>query len=211
MSEKDWLVWKFQLQHALKAASQWEFITGTANVEVEDYESKKQKAFYSVLQCVGQKFMPMVMSCQTSKDMWDVLCQCFEWRTVSTKVYTLMQLCGLRMKRGSRIQEHRRQLYELSDHLAAIGEAVSEIHKVAVLLRSEQDSYSTLVTALLAREDNELTLVFVIQALFDEEQRREKPSESGGSEVVLKSAHKFSSKKRKAGNCFNCGQPGHFV
>ena len=103
------------------------------------------------------------------------------------------------------------QLDELSDHLAAIGEAVSEIHKVAVLLRSVQDSYSTLVTALLTRGDDELTLVFVKQALLDEEKKREKPSELGGSEVALKSAHKFSSKKRNTGNCFNCGQPGHFA
>ena len=50
MSEKDWLVWKFQVQNALKAAGQWEFITGTADTEARDYiESKKQKAFYSVL------------------------------------------------------------------------------------------------------------------------------------------------------------------
>jgi len=60
----------------------------------------------------------------------------------------------------------------LSDHLAAIGEVVSDVHKVAVLLRKVQDSYSTLVTALLARGDNELTLMFVKQALVDEEQRR---------------------------------------
>ena len=45
---------------------------------------------------------------------------------------------------------------ELSDHLAAIGEEVSEVHKIAVLLRSVQDNYSTLVTALLARGDDEL-------------------------------------------------------
>ena len=141
-SEKDWLVWKFQVQHALKAAGQWEFITETANTEAEDYESKKQKAFYSVLQCIGQKFMPIVMSCQTPKGMWDVLCQSFERKTVSNKVFTLMQLYGLHMKRGTRIQEHLRQLNELSDHLAAIGEAVSEIHKVVVLLQSVQDIYS---------------------------------------------------------------------
>ena len=121
-----------------------------------------------------------------------------------------MQLYGLRMKRGTRIQEHLHQLNELSDHLAAIGEAVSEIHKVAVLLRSVQDSYSTLATALLARGDDELTLVFVQQSLLDEEQRRKKPNDSGGSKVALKSARKFS-KKRKAGNCFNCGPPGHFA
>ena len=51
---------------------------------------------------------------------------------MSNKVYTLMQLYGLRMKRGTQIQEHLRQLNELSDHLGAIGEAVSEIHKVAI-------------------------------------------------------------------------------
>ena len=66
-SEMAWLVWKFQVQHMLKAADQWEFITGTANEEAEGYQSKKQKVFYSVLQCNGQKFMPMVMSCQVPK------------------------------------------------------------------------------------------------------------------------------------------------
>ena len=29
-----------------EAAGQWEFITGTADTEARDYESKKQKAFY---------------------------------------------------------------------------------------------------------------------------------------------------------------------
>ena len=49
---------------------------------------------------------------------------------------------------------------------------MSEAHKIAVLLRSVQGTYSTLVTALLTRGDDDLTLVFVKQALLDEEQRR---------------------------------------
>ena len=60
-----------------------------------------------------------------------------------------MQLYGLHMKRGTQIQDHLCWLDELADQLAAIGE-VSEVYKVAVLLRSVQDSYSTLVIALLA-------------------------------------------------------------
>ena len=47
--EKDWPVWKFQVTHALKAAEQWEFAEGTADDQRRDYESKKQKAFYSIL------------------------------------------------------------------------------------------------------------------------------------------------------------------
>ena len=69
--------------------------------------------------------MPMVMSFQTPKDMWEALCQTFKRKTVSNKVYMLMQLYGLRKKRGTQIQEYLRQLNELSDHLAAIGKAVS--------------------------------------------------------------------------------------
>ena len=100
-SERDWLVWKFQVTHALKASDQWNHITGTANIEGTNYESKKQKAFYSVLQCIGQKYVPMVMNCRTPKELWDALCQVFERKTVSNKIYTLMQLYGLRMKKGT--------------------------------------------------------------------------------------------------------------
>ena len=59
----------------------------------------------------------------------------------------------------------------MSDQLAAIREA-SEVHKVAVLLRSVQENYSTLFMGLLAWGDDELTLMFVKQALLDDEQRR---------------------------------------
>uniref|UniRef100_A0A1X7SUF9 Uncharacterized protein n=1 Tax=Amphimedon queenslandica TaxID=400682 RepID=A0A1X7SUF9_AMPQE len=53
--EKDWPVWKFQVTHALKAAEQWEFATGTADRGRQGYETKKQKAFHSILQCIGQQ------------------------------------------------------------------------------------------------------------------------------------------------------------
>ena len=78
------------------------------------------------------------------------------------------------------MQDHLCQLDELADQLAAIGE-VSEVHKVAVLLRSVQENYSTLVTALLAQGDDKLTLMFVKQALLDDEQRRGKHSESNST------------------------------
>ena len=55
-----------------------------------------------------------------------------------------MQLYGLRMKCGAKLQDHLQQLDEHSDQLTAIGpgEEVTELHKVAVLL---QESYPTLV------------------------------------------------------------------
>ena len=166
-SEKDWLVWKFQVTHTMKAAGMWDRVTGTAS---RDNLSSEQKAFYLILQCIGQKYVPMVMHCTMPKDLWDTLNQYFERKTASNKVYTLMQLYGLRMRKCAQMQDHIRELDELSDKLAANGEKVSDNHKLAVLLRSVQDSYPTLVTALLAKGDDELTLVFIKQAFLDEEQ-----------------------------------------
>ena len=63
-SEKDWLVWKFQVTHALKAADLWGYVTETV---AEPRDDQKQKAFYYILQCIGQKYVPMVMGCSSPK------------------------------------------------------------------------------------------------------------------------------------------------
>ena len=97
-SEKDWLVWKFQVMHALKAADLWGYVTGTVE---EVRENQRQKAFYCILQCIGQKYVPMVMGCESPSEMWDTLCQFFERKTVNNRVFTLMQFYGLRMKKGA--------------------------------------------------------------------------------------------------------------
>lgn len=47
-TKKDWPVWKFQVTHALKAAEQWEFATGTADASSDGYAAKQEKAFYSI-------------------------------------------------------------------------------------------------------------------------------------------------------------------
>ena len=206
-TEKDWPVWKFQVTHALKASEQWEFATGAADAGADGYAAKQEKAFYSILQCIGQRNVPAVMNCKTPKELWDVLGELFERKTVSNKVYSLMQLYGLRMKRGSKLQDHLQQLDELSDQLAAIGEEVTELHKVAVLLRSVQESYPTLVTALLTKGADELTLMMVKQALLDEEQRRSKSSDT---QKGADSALKARTKTRKPGVCYRCGKAGHF-
>ena len=41
--------------HAMKAAGLWNRVTGTASQEEDDKLSLEQKAFYLILQCIGQK------------------------------------------------------------------------------------------------------------------------------------------------------------
>ena len=86
------------------------------------------------------------------------------------------------------MQDHLQQLDELSDQLTAIGEEVKELHKVAVSL---QESYPTIVTMLLTKGTDELTLIVVKQALLVKEQRRCKGSDNQkGADMNIKSYSK---------------------
>ena len=75
----------------------------------------------------------------------------------------------MEMKEGTSIDEHLKQMKEITDKLASIGSPISEEDQVVTLLGSLPPSYSTLVRALEARADD-IRLDFVQQALNHEEQ-----------------------------------------
>ena len=60
---------------------------------------------------------------------------------------------------------------ELTDKLSSIGALISEDDQVVTLLRSLPSSVSTVVTALKARADANLTLDFVQQQLVHHERK----------------------------------------
>eukprot|EP00731_Ephydatia_muelleri_P037673 Em0533g3a len=88
------------------------------------------------------------------------------------------------MKEGSSIEAHIKAMKELTDKLAAIKAPISEEDQVVTLLGSLPSSYSTLVTALEARDA--VSLSYVQQALIQEEQRMnvvDSKSDAGQSAV----------------------------
>ena len=73
------------------------------------------------------------------------------------------------MKDGTSMEAHIKNMKELTDRLAAINALIAEEDQVVTLLGSLPPSYSTLVTALEARDV--ISLSYVQQSLIREEQR----------------------------------------
>ena len=73
------------------------------------------------------------------------------------------------MKDGTSMEAHIKNMKELTDRLAAINALIAEEDQVVTLLGSLPPSYSTLVTALEARDV--ISLSYVQQSLIHEEQR----------------------------------------
>jgi len=105
---------------------------------------------------------------------------------------------------------------ELADRLAAINAPISQEDQIVTLLGSLPSSYSTLVTALEARDA--ITLSYAQQALIQEEQRLKGESKAGGSaatggstgQALLEKQTEKGRKSHQKKVCFLCGETGHF-
>ena len=102
---------------------------------------------------------------------------------------------------------------DLTDRLAAIKAPIAEEDQVVTLLGSLPPSYSTLVTALEARDT--ISLRYVQQSLICEEQRLYGDSKQYGS---MNTGRALTGKleSQKGGRhqhkkvCYTCGETGHF-
>ena len=102
------------------------------------------------------------------------------------------------------MQQHIKEMTELFESLAVIGDAITEEDRVVHLLASLPDSFDMLVTALEANSVNVPAMENVTEWLLREEQKLKEK----GDEKAL-SATKGSSEKRQR-NCHYCKKPGHF-
>ncbi|XP_065089133.1 uncharacterized protein LOC135710474 [Ochlerotatus camptorhynchus] len=76
---------------------------------------------------------------------------------------------------------------------------------VAILFSSLPEEYETLVTALEARPENDLTLDMVKSKLIDEwQKKKQRNDDSDNPEAVL-----YASSKAKKDRCFFCKKLGH--
>ena len=121
------------------------------------------------------------------------------------------------MAEGTSMEVHIKTKKELTDRLTAINTPIAEEDQVVTLLGSLPPSYSTLVTALEARDA--ITLSYVQQSLICEEQRlKESNSQHTGLDKVSgieraligKQDGQTSKGHRNKKVCYLCGETGHF-
>ena len=115
------------------------------------------------------------------------------------------------------MEVHIKNMKELTDRLGAINAPIAEEDQVVTLLRSLPPSYSTLVTALEARDV--ISLSYVQQSLIREEQRIKESNTlhtssdtmSGTGEALI-GKHEYQTSKwyQYKKTCYFCGESGHF-
>lgn len=119
--------WKFQMEHLLKAKGLWGMLTGTdvlaadANANAQAEEKRREKAFSVLVLNVSTPHLYLITSCQTPKEVWNMLKGHFERDTLANKLFLKKKYFRCEMKEGESLTEHLKMMKELTDQLGAIG------------------------------------------------------------------------------------------
>ena len=211
----NWTTSKFQMKHLLLAKGLWQVVEGTEVQPKEaqaaaEFQKKSEKALATIVLGISTSKLYLTTSCECPKNAWNVLKQHFERDSLANKLFLKKQYFRMEMRERTLIEDHLKQMKELTDKLAAVGAPILEEDQVVTLLGSLPTSYSALVTALEARSGGDISLSYVQQALIHEKQKRNGQSYGSKGETALFGAsNKFQYKKKV--KCFNCKRFGHCI
>ena len=220
LDASNWSIWHFQMEHLLKAKGLFGYCDGSAVLdesapaaEQATFRKESQKAFSTLVMAISDPFIYLVTSCITPEEVWNSLKKNFERNNLANKLFLKKKYFRAEMTESTSIHEHIKYMKELTDKLSAIGAPIEEEDQVVTLLGSLPASYSTLVTALEARVDDNLTLEFVQQALVNEEQKKSADgTQSDGRSLKSALVSEETVKKsgmRKRPRCYYCKKIGH--
>lgn len=108
----------------------------------------------------------------SAKEAWTALQNYHQKASLTNQVFLFKKICSMKLSENDDMESHLKAMLNSVDQLAALGETSKVKMIIALLLCSLPESYSTLITALETRSENELTIELVKGKLLNEDRRR---------------------------------------
>lgn len=215
LNTSNYPTWKVQCKMALIKDDLWDIVEGVEKSpdqerEPEKYSKfkvRKNKALALIVLSVDPSQIYLLGDPQDPTVVWRKLEEQFQRKSWINKRELRKKLYSMRLTEGQSIGEYIKNMTELFDSLAVIGDSISEEDRVVHLLASLPDSYNTLVTALEASSETVPSWGNVVERLRHEEKKMTNKSEEEEGRRAL--IGKRSTKKKQF-TCHHCGKPGHF-
>ncbi|XP_028966619.1 uncharacterized protein LOC114828079 [Galendromus occidentalis] len=231
-TQDEWAKWKWTMKHLLKAHRFEPVVTGaevrpttTAGDNLEKWLTKDAKAVSSIATALGDQNAKLVLTCDTSNDIWKILCARFE-RSSKQRLDSLVeQFYRLQKDDSEDMITHIATLQKLfmDMNLELKKHHQNELSEIMLTLRimstlgKEYNSFRDVWDTIPAGEQ---TVNLLIEKLCNIEKRDSVPTEQAfvASRKQLLPSKKYeankkdkSVEKRKKFPCRKCHQLGHWA
>lgn len=227
---KNFQGWKFQMEAVLTAHDIHDVVTGDRakpndqnSAEAKTWVKDDAKARFLMSSSMEYDELQNVLTCTTSKAMWDKLSAIHEQKTETNKLFLSQRFHEYRMNPTDTVVQHVSKIQNLARQLLDLGENIPDIQIMAKILASLPAKYRNIRTAWNSVEPTRRTIENLQARLIKEESYLNEESlevnalaatsrrtEKG---VNSSSTGKYSEPKRTKKNivCYVCGKKGHFA
>jgi len=159
---------KFKVELLLIRDDPWNVVVDEQpNPVTNEWQGKDRKARATICLLLEDSQLHIVQKELTANAAWNALKRYHEKSTLSSKVSLLKKICSLKLTEYGDMEIHLAQMEDLIEQLSSLGEPLVEHLTVALYLSSLPDSYSTLITALETRPEEDLTKELVKNKLLE--------------------------------------------
>lgn len=178
LNNKNYFNWKLKMKLVLIKEDLWDVI------ESERPTSDKHALAFIGL-AVEDSQLIHLRDKNTAYDCWKALQEAHEKDTITNKISLYKKIALNRMKDNTTMEDHLNEILNLFQKLSDLGADADEEWKIGMIFTSLPTSYSTLITALEARDQKDLTVSLVQSKLLDEYSRQQEQQNYDSDEKIM--------------------------
>ena len=204
--------WKVQCKMALMKDGLWGIVSGTETApEGGDgrakFQSRHDRALVIIVLSLDPSLLYLLGEPKSPVDVWKTLSGQFQKKTWANQLALRRKLHLVRLREEQSVQEHVKNMTEIFNELAIIGDTISDEDRAIYLLASLPETFSMLVTALEANNEVPKMETVVERLLHEEHKQKEKLGATAGS--GNEEAMTAKQKKKLGLRCYHCNRLGH--
>lgn len=147
----------------------WDTISKDAPNPVNDKWTQEDQTTRAIIGLnVENSQIPHIGNAKTAKEAWKALKEVHESDSFSNIINVIRNMYETKMQEGEDLQTHIEKMTSYYLKAGDLGETISEIQQIGILLSSLPKSWLGIVTALCSRKQADLKMMFVQSQLYDE-------------------------------------------
>ena len=153
----NYCTWKIQCKMSLMRDGLWGIVSRaetSPDAGTERYAkfiTRRDRALAAIVLSVDPSLLYLLGDPTDPAAVWDKLSSQFQRKMLANRLALRRRLHSLKLKEGQSVQEHVKNMTEIFNELAIIGDNISDEDRVVYLLASLPESFDILVTALEAK------------------------------------------------------------